>query len=232
VTLPDLESKLLEFGLHLRGLSSITDEEMKLLQLTRPALIALVGNTGSSYWPVFSSSSEYRDGLPDSLDRWSKRVAELVANELGLKAIYPFEGPPYLPFQQWAKRAETLSQSPLGLMIHPQYGLWHSYRFGLLIPPTRHLGTLATNAGEKCGSETQNPCESCETQPCLQTCPVSAFDINGYDVDGCAAYLKQTPEARCHLEGCLARLACPVGESFRYDAEQHCFHLRAFIAAR
>ena len=147
--LPELESKLLGFGLHLRGLYTITGEEMKLLQLTEPALIALVGNTGSSYWPVFSSSSEYRDWLPDSLDRWSKRVAELLANEWSLKAIYPFEGPTYLPFKQWAKRAEPLSQSPLGLMIHPQYGLWHSYRFGLLIPAVGL--TLATNAGEKRG---------------------------------------------------------------------------------
>ena len=228
--LPDLESKLLGFGLHLRGLSTITDEEMKLLQLTEPALIALVGNVGSSYWPVFSSSFEYRDGLPDSLDRWSKRVAELLANELSLKAVYPFKGPPYLPFQQWAKRAEPLSQSPLGLMIHPQYGLWHSYRFGLLIPADGL--TLATDAGEKRGPDTQSSCESCETQPCLQSCPVAAFDINGYDVDGCAAYLKQNPEAACHVEGCLSRLACPVEESFRYDAEQHCFHLRAFTAAR
>ena len=228
--LPDLESKLLEFGLHLRGLSTITGEEMKLLRLTEPVLIALVGNTGSSYWPVFSSSFEYRDGLADSLDRWSKRVAELFANEFGLKAIYPFEGPPYLPFQQWAKRAEPLNQSPLGLMIHPLYGLWHSYRFGLLIPAVGL--SLATNAVGKRGSDTQSPCESCDAQPCLQTCPVAAFDINGYDVDGCVAYLKQNPEAPCHVEGCLARLSCPVGESFRYDAEQHCFHLRAFTAAR
>jgi len=230
VILSDLESKLPGFGLHLRGLSRLTGEEMKLLELTEPAFIALVGNTGSSYWPVFSSSFEYRDGLPDSLDRWSKRVAEPLANELGLRAIYPFEGPPYLPFQQWAKRAEPLSQTPLGLMIHPLYGLWHSYRFGLLIPADSL--TLATEAGKKPGPDTQSPCESCEIQPCLQTCPVAAFDINGYDVDECAAYLKRNPEAPCHFEGCLARLACPVGESYRYDTEQHCFHLRAFTAAR
>ena len=145
----ELEAKLQEFGLHLRGLLEFTDEEIESLHLgvDDEVSVALVGNTGSSYWPVFIQSPEYQDGLPDSLDRWSRRVAEQVANDIGAKAIYPFEGPPYFPFLQWAKRAESLSQSPMGLMIHPQYGLWHSYRFGLLIPVDGL--TLATNAGEK-----------------------------------------------------------------------------------
>jgi epoxyqueuosine reductase QueG len=219
--LSGLETKLLEFGLHLRGAFGISDEEMDMFELSDRATITLVGNIGSSYWPVFSESAEYQDGLPDSLDRWSKRVAEQVENGFGVKAIYPFEGPPYFPFQQWAKRAEPLNQSPLGLMIHPLYGLWHSYRFALLIPGDGLAGQQAVN--------THSPCASCDTQPCLQTCPVGAFDINGYDVASCATFLKQSPGASCHGEGCLARLACPVGESYQYDSDQHCFHLRAFL---
>jgi len=222
----DLETNLQEFGLHLRGLLKFNDEEIESLHLgvDNEVSIALVGNIGSSYWPVFIESPEYQDELPDALDRWSRRVAEQVANDIGAKAIYPFEGPPYLPFLQWAKRAESLNQSRMGLMIHPHYGLWHSYRFGLLIVdmpvPAQHAG------------ETQSPCESCDTQPCLNTCPVGAFSVQGYDVAGCAAYLQQTPDARCHQQGCLARLACPVGKSFQYDSAQHVFHLRAFLAAR
>ena len=222
----DLEAKLQEFGLHLRGLLKFTDEENESLHLDvdDEVSVALVGNTGSSYWPVFIKSPEYRDGLPDSLDRWSRRVAEQVANEFGAKAIYPFEGPPYFPFLQWAKRSESLSQSRMGLMIHPQYGLWHSYRFGLLMAD---MPVPAQPAGA-----TQNPCKSCETQPCLNTCPVRAFSVQGYDVDSCADYLHQTPDARCHEEGCLARLACPVGRSYQDDSAEHVFHLRAFLAAR
>ena len=219
--LSDLGTKLLEFGLHLRGSFGISDEEIELFELGGRATISLVGNIGSSYWPVFSESTEYQDELPDSLDRWSKRIAEQVANDFGVKAIYPFDGPPYFPFQQWAKRAEPIYQSPLGLLIHPQYGLWHSYRFGLLIPGDGLAGQQAPG--------NQSPCESCDTQPCLQSCPVGAFDSNGYDVANCTTYLKQSPGALCHAEGCLARLACPVGESYRYDSDQHCFHLSAFL---
>jgi len=222
----DLETKLQGFGLHLRGLLKFSDEEIKPLHLDvdNEVSIALVGNIGSSYWPVFVQSPEYQDGLPDPLDRWSRRVAEQVANDIGAKAIYPFEGPPYFPFLQWAKRADLLSQSRMGLMIHPQYGLWHSYRFGLLIADIQVSRRQAT--------ATQSPCENCEPQPCLNTCPVGAFSVQGYDVSSCAAYLQQTPDARCHREGCLARLACPVGESYQYDSAQHVFHLRAFISAR
>jgi epoxyqueuosine reductase QueG len=226
MTPADLETKLQEFGLHLRGMLKFSDEDIESLHLDvdNEVSVALVGNIGSSYWPVFIQSPEYQDGLPDSLDRWSRRVAERVANDIGAKAIYPFEGPPYFPFLQWAKRAESLSQSRMGLMIHPRYGLWHSYRFGLLIADM-------PVPGPKAGA-TQSPCKSCETQPCLNTCPVGAFSEQGYDVASCATYLQQTPDASCHQEGCLARLVCPVGESYRYDSAQHLFHLRAFLAAR
>jgi hypothetical protein len=221
---PDIESRLLVYGLHLRGLSRLSDEEAGTLQAGENTTVLLVGNIGSSYWPLFSTSPEYQDGLPDSLDRWSKRVAENLANEFGARAIYPFEGPPYLPFQQWANRAESLSQSPLGLMIHPRYGLWHSYRFGLLVSDTRDLVQAAARV--------QSPCESCADQPCLNSCPVGAFSPGGYDVAACATYLISTPEAPCHGKGCLARLACPVGVSYQYQPAQHSFHLRAFLAAR
>ena len=226
MNLSDLESRLQIFGLHLRGLIKLTDEEKQSLQpdADKQVSIALVGNIGSSYWPVFSESAEYRDGRADPLDRWSRRVSEQVAAETGAKPLYPFEGPPYFPFQQWAKRAESLSQSPLGLMIHPQYGLWHSYRFGLLITGAEIV--------EKQWISSQSPCETCEAQPCLNTCPVEAFSLKGYDVGSCAAYLKQTPDAPCHQQGCLARNSCPAGESYRYAPAQHCFHLQAFLTAR
>lgn len=224
MNLNDLRVKLESFGLHLRGVVKLSGEEAESLQFDagKDASIALVGNVGSSYWPEFSQSLEFQDGRADPLDRWSRRVADGVAETFGLSAIYPFEGPPYYPFQQWAQRAEALSQSPLGLMIHPQYGLWHSYRFGLLIPQVTEQQSIMV----------ASPCESCELQPCLHTCPVNAFGDEGYDVDSCDSYLKQNSDARCHQGGCLSRLACPVGEAYRYEPVQHTFHLRAFLDTR
>ena len=219
-----LDSKLLQHGLHVRGVASLDAAEIESCGLDpQQDELALVGNVGSSYWPYFSTSSEFTDGAPDPLDRWSRRVAGAVAAELGLRPIYPFDGPPYYPFQQWARRAEALEQSPIGVMMHPEIGLWHSYRFALAGSNLRGSDAPVT---------APSPCDSCRDRPCLHTCPVDAFDGDGYAVDRCARYLEATPAAQCHQQGCLARHACPVAPEFRYLAEQGRFHLQAFLRAR
>ncbi|MCP4432148.1 MAG: hypothetical protein GY806_14315 [Gammaproteobacteria bacterium] len=218
----DMESELAPYGLKLRGVVSLSDDEIREYGFTGQTAVALVGNIGSSYWPEFAQSREYADGEADPLDRWSLRVANEVVLNLNATPIFPFHGPPYLPFQQWAKRAEAQQQSPIGLMIHPQFGLWHSYRFALLIKA----------ADEVVQIEQVSPCLDCIAQPCLNTCPVNAFSTNTYDVDSCAQYLKQTPSADCFKHGCMARFECPVGREYRYVDEQSQFHLQAFIGAR
>jgi hypothetical protein len=221
---PRLEDCLRDYGLFVRGVTRLTEAELENwgFEQDKPWL-ALVGNIGSSYWPNFSQAWEFHDGESDPLDRWSRRVAEALADELSLRPVYPFSGPPYYPFQQWAQRAEALEQSPIGVMMHPQFGLWHSYRFALL------------GAGfdyEETPQAAASPCQDCDSQPCLRRCPVDAFDANGYAVERCAAYLQQTPQAECHRQGCLARYACPVAPELRYVAAQGEFHLRAFLHAR
>ena len=42
--------------------------------------------------------------LDDPLDRWSRRLIERLARELGGRALFPFGGPPFLPFQRWASQ--------------------------------------------------------------------------------------------------------------------------------
>jgi hypothetical protein len=227
----DLELALKPYGLHLRGLLALNDNDHDTLKQPISKLgdqnnlaIALVGNIGSSFWPQFTSTAEYTDGMPDPLDRWSKRVASQLSKKLDISPLFPSDGPPYFPFQQWAKRAEGLSPSPLGLLIHPQYGLWHAYRFALILSTDEILPQSAALA--------DSPCLSCAAQPCLNTCPVDAFTTNGYNVKQCANFLKINPESHCNKQGCQARIACPVGEPHRYVDAQHLFHLRAFVRAR
>ena len=218
----DIEALLAPFGLKLRGIVALNDSDIQAYGYAEQSSVALVGNIGSSFWSEFSQSAEYLDGLADPLDRWSFRLANEIAPKLNATPIFPFQGPPYLPFQQWAKRAEALHQSPIGLMIHPQYGLWHAYRFGLVL----------TEEIDLTPAQQDSPCLNCIDQPCLNTCPVKAFSKEGYDVGSCADYLKQTPEADCFQHGCMARFVCPAGREYRYLDAQSQFHLRAFIEAR
>lgn len=218
-----LAARLQEHGLYLRGVAELEPGEAAQFGFSPDQReIALVGNIGSSYWPAFRASAEFGDGRADPLDRWSRRVAAGVAAEFSLQALFPFDGPPYYPFQRWAGRAETLSQSPVGIMMHPQHGLWHSYRFAL-------LGGAFEREPAPAGP---SPCLDCSDQPCLQRCPVGAFTGSRYDVDACVRYLESTPLAECHRLGCMARYVCPVAPQLRYLPEQARFHLQAFLRAQ
>jgi len=81
-------------------------------------------------------------------------------------------------------------------MIHPEYGLWHSYRFALLGDRDNFDPLVATG---------ESPYLNCDAKPGLQQRPVDAIGVQGYDVERCASYLQQTPQAECH-----SRAAWPV----------------------
>jgi hypothetical protein len=185
--------------------------------------LVLAGNVGGSLWPAFSNAPEARDGAPDPLDRWSARVIGAIAAQLGARAVFPFGGPPYHPFQRWAQRAAPLTPSPIGVLIHPDFGLWQAFRGALAFSPALPLPPP---------DRRPSPCESCAGRPCLSTCPVGAFTAAGYDVAACAGHIAAPAGADCLAEGCRARRACPVGRPHHYPADQAVFHMSAFLAAR
>ena len=120
-------------------------------------------------------------------------------------------------------RAEDVQSSPLGILIHPDYGLWHAYRAALLFDRPLEFPVRQTRA---------SPCEACAEKPCLSACPVGAFSGQGYDLAACAGHLASAASRDCHLVGCRARDACPAGEQYRYGEAQRRFHMAAFIRAR
>jgi hypothetical protein len=184
--------------------------------------LLLLGNVGRSLWPVFEVSPERADGSPHALDRWTRRVLGELAPRLGAEALFPFGGPPWLPFQRWAMRAESVSVSPLGILIHPGYGLWHAYRAALAFAERLDLGDTGIESGT-------SPCDSCAGRPCLSACPVGAFRPGAYDVTGCRSHVSAPSGAACRDQGCAARLACPVGREHVYAPAQMAFHMAAFL---
>ena len=73
---------------------------------TAAGVVALLGFAGRAGFAAFARSAEFQDGSPHPLDRWSRRVISALAEAVGGRALFPFEGPPHLPFQRWALRAE------------------------------------------------------------------------------------------------------------------------------
>ena len=187
------------------------------------ATLVLVGNAGPGMWPAFAASEEARDGAPDPLDRWSRRIVTRLARVLDAAAHFPFGGPPWLPFIRWAQRAGPVHPSPIGPLVHPDYGLWHAYRGALAF---RERLDLPPRDGRA------SPCEDCAERPCLPACPAGAFSADGYDVTKCVAHVASPAGARCLDGGCLARHACPAGRDAAYGVPQAGFHMRAFLASR
>lgn len=183
-------------------------------------IVILIGNAGPAMFHRFMAE---RSGEGMTLDEWTRTSVSRLAEALEAVAVYPFDVDPPWPFLTWARRAGAGHISPLGLNIHPTYGLWHAFRAALLIPVPYDL------PGH---SLWQNPCETCEEKPCLAACPVSAFSGDRYDVIACARHIDSAQGTPCLTNGCLARHACPVGQEFAYAPAQAEFHMRAFLAAR
>lgn len=223
-----LEAALAGDGLRLLGgwTPSAADLLPALAQGRRAAVVWMVAQVGSECWPAFSQSAFFADGLPDPMDRWAKSIGNALARDLGGAAIYPSDGPPYAPFQQWAARAEPLQASPLMLQIHPVFGLWHACRFALALPSLNPED--ADFIALRQAVPPADLCLSCAGQPCLSACPVQAFVPPVYDVQRCAGHLHADAGQDCIESGCLARRACPVGAGYRYARPHAAFHMVSF----
>jgi len=182
--------------------------------------VILVGNTNADFWPHFEAG---RRDEPNPLDAWTKRTVDRIAGKARGWGVYPSDGPPYFPFQRWAMKVEPVFPSPIGMLIHPEYGLWHAYRAAICLHQAIPVPARDDRA---------SPCESCADKPCLSTCPVDAFSGDGYDVPTCAAHLGTPEGADCLSDGCRARRACPIAGPHFYAPGQAAFHMDAFIKAR
>lgn len=174
------------------------------------------------FWPVFRASPEMADAGPDPLDRWSRRVVTDLARSLGAGALFPFDGPPWHPFLDWALASGRAWSSPVGMLVHDTAGLMVSYRGALRLE--RHVALPLPPADP--------PCASCPDRPCVTACPVGALGRQaGYDVAACHGWLDTAGGQDCMDLGCRVRRACPASRGAQRDPAQSAFHMRAFHPA-
>lgn len=218
----DIDTLLTPHGLITRGAITFKAGEGPVTIGGRRAVsVVLIGHAGSSFWEPFTAWREGQEdrGGSDPLDAWSKTVIGAIASDFDASAYFPSDQP-YQPFQRWAKAAEALEASPLGILIHPRFGLWHGYRgaLGFQHSVTESRGWQAS----------ASPCVSCEARPCISSCPAAALAGGSMNVAGCRTYLA-TPAGQggCMTTGCAARAACPVGTAYQYREEQVRFHMQA-----
>ncbi len=118
-------------------------------------------------------------------------------------------------------RAEGLKPSPLGILVHPEYGLWHAYRGALLFD-----AEISIQAPQ----EVIHLCDLCPGKPCLKSCPVDAYSQDGFRLSGlsrsCARPFRR---ALPHAAAALTATLCPYGTAYRYPADEQAFHMAAFM---
>lgn len=215
------------FGLSRHGLIARGGFNVGVGEISPPALsgaparsVLLIGNGGAEYWPRFEAwRTKQPANLADPLDTWCREVIGKVAEEVGARAVSPSDRP-YLPFQQWAMRAEGLKTSPLGVLMHPTYGLWHAYRGALLFDRELDLPEIEAP---------NHLCDACIGKPCMKACPVDAYSPAGFAHQACLAHVRGADGGACRSGGCLDRNACPHGTDYRYPAKVQAFHMAAFV---
>jgi len=222
--LPDLGSlseRLERSGLRLRGgFNFESDEPAPATQTGRTAKsVVLIGNAGGEFWPHFQRWRRNQPTeLTNPLDTWSRTVIEEAAAGQNANFVSPSDRP-FMPFQQWAMRAEGLKPSPLGILMHPEWGLWHAYRGALLFD--QPLGLTGPD-------EIPHLCETCIEKPCLRACPVEAYSAAAFEYQRCLGHVRGSSGGSCRSRGCLDRNACPYGTEYRYPADMQAFIMRAY----
>ncbi len=186
-------------------------------KILKGGTLILLG-AAAAFWPALKSSPEWRDGHPDPVDRWSERVIGQMAKSLGAQAHFPFGGPPYAPFIDWALKSGRAFTSPVGALVHDTVGMMISYRGALHF---QHEFPVPKPA-------VVSPCADCPA-PCSTACPVGALSASSfYDVSSCHSYLNTSDGQACMIGGCAARLACPLSAGAGRRPEQSAHHMKAF----
>lgn len=172
-----------------------------------PTLV-LLGNAGRSFWPVLEAAR------PDSehpVDDYSRATALAFARDClddsDAQCLFPGGGAP--PLQQLGRLAGWYLQSPFGMGILPDWGLWYAYRAVLL---TRR------ELPEQRREPVESPCLSCDA-PCIAECPAQALRFDSWPESRDCLRYRITDDSPC-ADRCIARLACPVGAEHRYPLTQ------------
>ena len=205
--------------------NDVPDKVERALQTLAPApralpQLLLLGAYGRRSWEALAESG---GGGDDPVDAYSLKVARrFVAEHLGAVRthfLYPGDFP--LPLQSLGEALGWSHPSPLGLGIHPEYGLWFAWRAAFLAD-TRLTPTPRRT--------TRSPCLDCADKPCIATCPARAVHAaQPFGLRACAGH-RLAPDSSCAAT-CLSRLACPVGAAHRYSEEQFAYHSQRALAS-
>ncbi len=227
----EAECDRLGLGHRVVGALDASSDLRKLLGVEHPVDsgangVVLLAQAGGRYWEVLQSlrtADPELDGHRDPLDTLTRRVAKRLENLLGEGyggAIFPFNS--NVDFVRLGEALGAGKRSRLQILIHPRYGPWFAFRMAILL--------RAPDSFFAPGASIQNPCDDCPA-PCIAACPAAAFEgaPGNQRLNYAASFEYRLQNVGVCQNACAARLACPVGNEFRYPSDFiQAAHHRAF----
>lgn len=214
--LQDILHPLHALGLNVVG---ITDGKPHQDLLPECQSAVVLGNGGTTLWENFVADITAH---PEHLSRHQHPFDDFVHRAIQAADPSPpdsrrwircaAEPEAFVDFRPLAQGAGLGFASQLGLLIHPEYGLWMGLRAVLLT--TESLPHLKAVMGT-------SPCDACTDKPCIAACPAGAVQPSGWQVKICAQFHQDSID--CHGR-CHSRLSCPLGTVHRHSDLQHLYH--------
>lgn len=180
--------------------------------------ILVLGSGGGALWEAFLADlrADPRRLAEEAhpLDAFVERRVRAADNTLGNAPRRWFfasaSAELHLDFRVLASMAGLGRRSRLGLLLHPEFGVWLGLRAACFL--TEPLAATGPLPGD--------PCEGCPA-PCVSACPGEAFPGGHWQVDPCAAFHTLSPLC---ASSCAARSACVAAPEARYDADEYLYH--------
>jgi epoxyqueuosine reductase len=184
--------------------------------------VILVGFTGRGFWETLQRFLKENPGFRDTREDWIDdytllqfmSTAEIFEYEkVNYTMSFPFGSAGLaLDFSKLSELGGVGVKSLMGILIHPEYGLWISLR-----------GAIVTDLEFAYYDEplsSFNPCPEC-SKPCISACPANTVSENGWDYNACMKFRLSDDTCR---DNCTSRRACPYGKEHQYSEEQLAHH--------
>lgn len=176
--------------------------------------LILIGSGGPLLWTYLKSPHIHENHPIDTyVGECVNNFAHTVFGDQAPVILYP-RSDLVFPLQQLGHILGLTKKSPLGIDLHPDFGLWFAYR--ALLWTSEDVPMINPPAWS-------SPCETCVDKPCVSNCPSQAVTVQSFNIKNCANY-RLLANSSC-ANRCLSRLACPFHAEQRYSDEQIRYHM-------
>lgn len=144
--------------------------------------LCLIGSGGISLW----------ENLPHPLDATTNPIDNFTQNKMQefakktlndeIEILYPNEHFT-MPLQKIGRAMNLCTQSPIGIDIHPHFGLWFAFR-GVFLTSAKIPIITMENKSSLCDSCSQKPClHSLDLKISRLNCPINEHRYTSFQID-------------------------------------------------